>query len=133
MSDFCGCDDAEYPSVYEARDVAQARKEHECTECARAILPGESYLHIWGVWPTIDNHPNTLRICARCMALKEWVEAHIPCACLALGALIEYAQEAIEYNDEDGVLKPEFAALVAEITAQPSLKEFAQNSNVEKP
>jgi hypothetical protein len=118
MNDACYCDDGEYPSVYEERDVKAAREAHKCSECARAILPGESYKHIWGVWPGIDGAA-TWRICARCMALKDFVEAHIPCACLLLGNLLDSASDEIENCDEPDVLRPEYAELMADIRAHP--------------
>jgi hypothetical protein len=119
MADFCSCDDGEYPSVFEATDVKAARKMHRCTECRRAILPGESYWHVFGIWPTIDGAA-THRTCARCMTLKEFIEAHIPCACLLIGNLLEAVQEEIDNNDEAEVLRDEVSALLADIRAQPA-------------
>jgi hypothetical protein len=122
MNDACYCDDLERPSVFEETDVRSARIPHACDECHRAILPGESYRHIWGVWPTIDGAA-TYRTCARCMALEEWAKAHIPCLCISLGN----ANEAIAYELDEGgtemdVLRSEFEALMAEIQAQPTMK-----------
>lgn len=118
MSDYCGCE-GEMPSVYEAKDVMAARKIHECSECDRVILPGESYHHVFGIWPTVDG-PATFRICAWCMDLKLFMEAHIPCVCLLHGYLLGGAQDEIDNNPEAEVLRPEYQAMLAEIRARPS-------------
>lgn len=125
MADYCSCDDFERPSVYEETDVRSARMEHRCSECHRAILPGESYRHIWGVWPTIDGAA-TYRICARCMVLDEWIRAHIPCYCPVLGGMHEAVAQEIDYGLPDtAVLQPEFEALMADIRAQPKPQNSA--------
>lgn len=120
--DDCYCEIDDPPSVFEECDVLQARAPHECSECGRAILPGESYRHIWGVWPTIDG-PATYRTCARCMVIEEFVKAHIPCACLYLGMLFQAARDEIDNGSPDtDVLRAEFEALKADALAQPTLK-----------
>jgi hypothetical protein len=116
----CYCDDGEMPSVYEAKDVMAARQVHRCSECDHAILPGESYWHVFGIWPTVDG-ATTFRTCARCMDLKLFVEAHIPCACLLHGNLLDAARDEIDNCDDPAVLRPEFDALMADIRAQPRI------------
>lgn len=119
MSDFCGCDDLESPSVFEERDVQSARKAHQCDDCLRTILPGESYRHIWGVWPTVDG-PATYRTCARCMALEEFMKAHVPCFCRLLGELRQSVNDELDNNNSARILEPEITALFADIEAQPA-------------
>lgn len=129
MADACYCDNEDPASVFEATDVMQARKEMVCDECHRAILPGESYRHIWGVWPTIDG-PATYRTCARCMVLEEFIKAHVPCACLYLGYLHGSAADEIENGAPDtDVLRPEYEALMADIHAQPKPQNRERNGN----
>ena len=119
MDCYCG-DDAEYPSIFDERLVQAARDPHECTDCGRAILPGESYRYIWGVWPTIDGAATYLT-CARCMVLEEWCKAHVPCYCPMLGALHEAVGYAVGDGEAAAILKPDYDALMADIHAQPKL------------
>lgn len=116
MSDLCYCEDGDHASVFESTDVMSARESHACDECDRAILPGESYRRVWGVW---DGEANTYRACCRCMVLEEWVKAHFPCYCPLLGGLIDRVRDEIDNNGEAAVLRPEFEALMADIRAQP--------------
>lgn len=115
MSDYCDCDDGEMPSVFEERDVMAARDPHRCDECCRAILPGESYRHIFGIWPTVDGAA-TYRTCAWCMDLELYLKAHIPCFCVMLGGLHECAQYAADDHPE---IRDEVTAMLAEISARP--------------
>lgn len=126
----CYCDDLEYPSVFEERVIQSARRPHECSDCGRAILPGESYRHIFGVWPTVDG-PATYRTCARCMVLEEFMRAHVPCFCVALGQLHHSVRDELDNNDEARVLEPDVVALMADIKAQPKLP--SQFNSREKP
>lgn len=121
MADYCGCDDGDSPSVFEERDVRSAREPHECDDCHRAILPGESYRHIWGVWPTVDGAA-TYRTCARCMALEEFMLAHVPCFCRTLGWLHQSVRDELDDNEEARVLEPEIAALMEDIRAHPKFE-----------
>lgn len=112
----CACDEGEFPVVSELTDVRMARVAHTCTECERAILPGESYQRVWGVWS--EYGAETLRTCAWCMDLKEFLKAHVPCYCGMIGTLMEDAAEAIDEYEE---LREDVAAMLAEIRARPAL------------
>lgn len=90
MSYECFCD-YDAPSQYTRTPVKAAKKEHECDECRRTIQPGEAYEHVWGIW---DGQSDTFKTCAQCLALKEWVKAHVPCFCWAHGNIREDALEA---------------------------------------
>ena len=93
----CYCDYGDPPEFYH-KQMRHARKLHRCSECSRAITAGENYEHVWGKW---DASPETFRTCQRCLALKEWVGAHVPCACWMHGNLREEAMEnAISYAHE---------------------------------
>jgi hypothetical protein len=97
MSYDCFCD-YDPPSVYSRALVKAARKAHACEECGRAIMPGESYEHVWGVW---DGRSWTFCTCSHCLDLREWVKAHVPCFCWAHGHTREDAIEtARDYAKE---------------------------------
>ncbi|GAB4059139.1 hypothetical protein GCM10028811_12420 [Uliginosibacterium sediminicola] len=84
---FCDYEPAEF--YQQAR--RRAKKEHSCSECGRAIDPGELYEHASGKW---DGDVRAFKTCPRCLALKDWVDAHVPCSCWAHGNIIEDAIEA---------------------------------------
>lgn len=106
----CYCD-FEPPQFY-VRETRFAKKEHRCSECGRAIDPGEHYEHVRGKW---DGHMDTYKTCPRCLELKNWVVAHVPCACLPHGNLVDEAIEtARNYSHEDpGLLFSALRRLVA--------------------
>lgn len=79
--DDCVCDYYESPTVYSLTKPV-ARQVHKCTECGRAINPGDQYEKVFGVW---DGDAGTHKTCARCVAMREWVKAHVPCLCWAHG------------------------------------------------
>ena len=60
------------------------------SECGRVIEPGDAYEHVRG---KLDGEVDTFKTCPRCLALKEWVKAHVPCFCLAHGNIIDDAIE----------------------------------------
>lgn len=92
---FCAYDQ---PAFYSARTVT-AGKQHKCSECFRAIQPGERYEYAVGKW---DGHFDCFKTCCRCLDLKQYVKAHVPCFCWAHGNIIDdcydtadnYAHEA---------------------------------------
>ena len=80
----CYCDwDA--PTFYH-RENRTARKQHKCDECGVSIVPGECYEHVRGKW---DGDVGVFKTCPRCLALREWVVAHVPCSCWAHGNMRE--------------------------------------------
>ena len=83
MDDSCYCD-FERPELYEAsRPIA--RKEHRCYECNRKIAPGERYERVNGKWDDFES----LATCYHCLAIREEMEAHLPCFCYTHGGLSE--------------------------------------------
>ena len=70
MSYDCVCDYYESPTVYSLTKPV-ARQVHKCTECGRAINPGDQYEKVFGVW---DGDAGTHKTCARCVAMREWRE-----------------------------------------------------------
>ena len=94
--DACYCDNE--PAEFYHQETRKAKKEHKCSECGRAIAAGERYQHVRGKW---DGDVCTFRTCPRCLALKDWVAAHVPCFCWAHGNIIEDAIEtARDYTHE---------------------------------
>jgi hypothetical protein len=87
----CFCD-YEMPAVY-STSTPKAKKEHCCEECQRAIHPGEQYERVWGIW---DGYASTFKTCQRCLNLREYVKAHVPCFCWAHANMIEDAINTAE-------------------------------------
>ncbi|CAJ5442576.1 Uncharacterised protein [Burkholderia pseudomallei] len=93
----CYCDH-EMPSVY-VRETRKARKEHKCDECGSKIKPGQQYEHTFGIW---DGHQDRIKTCERCVGMREFVKAHVPCFCwehhnlyeCCIDTASEYAHEA---------------------------------------
>jgi hypothetical protein len=88
----CFCD-YEAPEFYH-KETRKARNAHRCSECCRVIEPGESYEHVHGKW---DGEVGTFKTCPRCLALKEWVKAHVPCFCWAHGNIVDDAIETARH------------------------------------
>ena len=87
----CHCD-YEQPSFYRTA-AHKARKAHECYECGGVIAAGERYEYVTGVW---EGEFRVYKTCAKCVALRTWVTAHIPCACWGHGQLIADLRDSIE-------------------------------------
>jgi hypothetical protein len=97
----CFCD-YDPPEFYSPRIVI-ASKQHKCDECARAIQPGERYEYVVGKW---DGRFDRFKTCARCLDLKEYVMATVPCLCWAHGNIIDDCYSAVdEYAHEAPGLK----------------------------
>ena len=97
MRDACYCDYGDPPQFLHTEE-RKARTGKKCTECGGQILPGEHYEHVRGKW---DNSVDTYRTCARCLRLRQWVAAHVPCFCWYYTTVRENAQETIdEYKHE---------------------------------
>lgn len=84
-SAFCDCwsDD---PCTFLKNETRTARKEHCCGECGGRIGSGEKYEYVAGIqcgdwWDC--------KTCERCVALVEWIKAHVPCFCRMYGGLFE--------------------------------------------
>lgn len=115
----CYCD-YEPATVYRAsRQIA--RKQHKCAECARMIQPGERYESVFAIW---DGDVGTPKTCQHCLALRDYVVAHVPCSCWShhnmredvLGDAEAYAHEA------PGLL---FGALRREVAIQRAARVAA--------
>jgi hypothetical protein len=87
----CFCD-YDSPTVYSAA-TPKARKEHQCIECRCTIKSGEQYERVFGVW---DGSADTFKTCQRCLNLREYVKAHVPCFCWAHGNMIDDAIQTAE-------------------------------------
>lgn len=87
----CYCD-YEPADVYDVKTHV-ARKPHRCYECHRTIQPGETYERtsslydgLWTISPT----------CTHCLALRNYITAHVPCVCWLHGSMIDDCLAAAE-------------------------------------
>ena len=87
----CYCD-YDAPEFYH-RAERKARKSHRCAECGKAIQPGETYEKASGKW---DGSFCQFKTCCRCTALREHIKAHVPCACLSHGNLLDDVRTEVE-------------------------------------
>src|SRR5579859_3199955 len=94
LMDFdCFCD-YEPARVYCAV-IHRARKSHDCYECGRAkIKPGERYERVFAIW---EGGPGVARTCERCLDLREYVRAHVPCFCWAHGNVMDDAHSTVDH------------------------------------
>lgn len=93
----CACvyveQDGDYPSFYLSKTVT-AKKPHKCSECRRAIMPGEQYERVTGKW---DGYLDTFKTCSDCLSIRE----EMFCDGWSHGGQQEYLQEHI--NNVDGI------------------------------
>lgn len=76
MPSTCWCD-YDLPALFrESRPIA--RIEHRCSECGRAIQPGERYERVVGVW---DRLFSTYRTCVYCLAIRDMMQQRLTCFC----------------------------------------------------
>lgn len=87
----CYCD-YDPPSWYSQRRRTAA-KPHRCSECSLQINAGEQYEDVRGCW---DGEIDRFKTCVRCLALREYVVAHVPCFCWSHGDMIEEALQTVE-------------------------------------
>ncbi len=90
----CYCDIDDVADVYVAK-VKRARKQHRCSECGHAILPGEEYHEAKMLY---DGSWDRYTTCARCRALEAWIKAHVPCfnQCRMHGNFLEDAFACVD-------------------------------------
>lgn len=116
MSDACYCD-YEPAKFYQVevrkakRNLRQPAKVKRCSECGVIICAGERYEHVWAMW---DDGPCVFNTCPRCLDLREYVIAHVPCFCWYHGDVREEAIETIRNyaHEAPGLL---FGALRREV------------------
>ena len=114
MSD-CFCD-YDYPEFY-SKVERKARKLHACYECGARIAVGDTYEYVaakseGSIWDA--------RTCAKCVSLRAYVAAHVPCFCWAHGNMIEDAKETVrEYAHECPGLFMGFGRLLIAAKNQP--------------
>ena len=82
---FCECDIEGSVSFYRV-ETRKARKSHRCSECDAPILPGEAYEDAAGKQ---DGDMWNEKTCSFCMALVDYIKAHVPCYCRMHGDLFE--------------------------------------------
>ena len=87
----CYCD-YEAPSVWRS-SRPHARKLYRCEECSAAIHVGDEHEYVFGVW---GGRADSVRTCARCVDLRQWVKNNIPCTCWSHGNLIDDLKASIE-------------------------------------
>ena len=88
----CHCD-YDLPEFYTRQIIKSAKKKHECYECARSILPRESYEQVTGKW---DGYFYVFKTCANCVAIREFLKNSVPCFCWAHGSMHDDAYNAIQ-------------------------------------
>lgn len=98
MTDDCYCD-YDPATVYHVAEHA-ARKEHRCSECFRQIKVGEPYERVFAI---CDGDACTFKTCLRCLALRKFVMAHVPCLCWTHGNVIDDCIETAEYYAHETV------------------------------
>lgn len=86
----CSCD-GEPSTVYNS-STPRARKRYSCDECGSAILPGERYENVFGIW---EGWPTTFRTCEPCYDLRVWVRNNVPCLCIMHGDMDEQMSIAV--------------------------------------
>lgn len=97
MAWVCGCDDGDAEHL-STTHVKAARKEHRCTDCARTIRVGESY--VADTW-LFEGSVDTTKGCADCAAIVDYMRAAVPCFCWMHDSLLDDALEcAREYDHE---------------------------------
>lgn len=84
MNEYCYCDFEPF-TFYRAKNIT-AKKQHRCTECRSAIQPGEKYERASGKF---DGFFKSYKTCCRCIAVREYVKAHVPCFCFLHEGLYE--------------------------------------------
>jgi hypothetical protein len=87
----CYCDYDE-PRFY-CKTERTARKVHRCDECGARVQPGEKYEHV----AAYQDGMNTYKTCARCLDLRQWTKAHVPCFCWYHFSMIENAVETCQH------------------------------------
>jgi len=87
----CFCDYE--PATAYVKTRHKARLTHRCYECGRAIKAGEVYEKVWAIW---DGEVGIVKTCPRCLDLREYIEAHIPCFCIGHGNVNEDALDAAQ-------------------------------------
>lgn len=97
----CYCDYDLSPEFYQKR-IYKARKEHKCYECVGTITIGETYESVSAKW---DGYFGVYKTCHRCLDLREYTKAHVPCFCWYQGSMIDDAIETLrDYAHEAGGL-----------------------------
>ncbi len=73
MEGVCVCEDTgDQPSMFRATNPV-ARKRHECCECGEAIVPGETYERVFGVW---WGDAESFTTCLPCATLRKQYCCH---------------------------------------------------------
>ncbi len=115
MSYECYCDyePNEFYSAYERK----ARKPHKCGECFKSIPVGEVYEYVSA---KCDGAMWDSKTCARCLALRKYVEAHLPCFCRMHGSVLDDADEAMkEYAHQVPGMRMEYGRLRVAVNRGP--------------
>jgi RNase P subunit RPR2 len=86
----CYCD-YEPAQFYRARRV-KAAKKHKCYECARVILPGESYEYVSAMF---EKKIWTFKTCGDCADIRQFVENSVHCLCWAHGSLEDDVRDTV--------------------------------------
>lgn len=91
MSTSCYCDYGDAPSVYDAQRH-KARTAHRCDECGAKVQPGEQYERAAALYEGLWS---VSRTCCRCLAARDYIEAHVPCFCWLHGSMLDDARDTL--------------------------------------
>lgn len=78
----CECEGE--PGDFQRTTQRKARKSYCCDECRGVIAAGDVYEITSGKW---DGYLLTYRMCYRCIDLRNWMTANVPCFCFCFSRL----------------------------------------------
>lgn len=92
MTDACYCDYGDVQTSMYVKRTVTAKKQHRCYECDKPIRPGEKYEQVSAIW---DGEFRACKTCPRCLAAREYVQAHAPCFCWRHGCVLDDARDTL--------------------------------------
>lgn len=98
----CMVEDSDGRTTVLGEAQRKARKEHRCSECARVIRLGETYLD---ERLTFDGTAKTVKTCAHCQVARDWLGAE--CG----GWLYTAVEEDITEHAQSGVYGMDIARI----------------------
>lgn len=123
MIEACYCDYDDIQPAFFRRSTPVAKQQHKCISCGRAVMPGEKYERCAGKW---EDRVSSHATCCRCLAVRDYVEAHIPCFCWYYETLLEDAIEHIRealWQEEVPGMWMEFGRLVVAARRAPAFEK----------
>lgn len=84
----CRIDDLDGSTTCYTATERTARKAHICSECWRAIEPGERYQHVFAL---VEGEPDTQKTCEHCLVGQRWLLKN--CGGYVFGQICEEIEE----------------------------------------